>query len=194
MQMDLASYEIDQHRHEFAVWTAHRAAFRGQKSANAYNVRNWFGDAGFSPTMRTPEFKGDLCQDQKTFDDQHRNWRGKFVESAASSCQHDVLTHGRAAKAINIYLKTRYVLAEPGSPYAAVIHPPIDRILLMRLGTERPETKKFLFKKTRNEPLAWTKLSSDDYEHVIGELRQFVGCEPFWKVELFWSATQPLRL
>lgn len=97
------------------------------------------------------------------------------------------LTHGQAAKAINIYLKTRFVLSEPGSDAARVIHPPIDRILLINIGKAIEQLRPLVRKPGSREPISWRALDSEEYEALIDGLRKHVGAEPFWKLEFFWD-------
>jgi len=182
--MDL---EVEEYKHRFAVWTAHRAAFRGQKGADAGSVSNWFNAAGFSSRMSLPAFNGDLRKDQKVFDAFHQRSRKDMIECSKTACGGYGLTHGRAAKAINVYLKTRFVLCEPGGNAARVIHPPIDRILLENIGRKCEALRSLVRKPNGRDPISWTSLESQEYDELIAGFRTFVGNMPFWKLEYFWD-------
>jgi hypothetical protein len=96
------------------------------------------------------------------------------------------LTAGRAAKLINLYLKTRFVCA--GHHFhdnVKALHPPIDRELLSQLASADVAGLGQQWREARD--WAWTKFTSDQYEHVIGLVRTSVRGRPLWTIEEHWG-------
>lgn len=196
--MDIHTYDVNVHLHRYAMWTAHRAAIRRQKGAVSQNVEGWFESIGFDRDLELPKLIGDRFRDQAKFDRSHRRWRELMIAESKRQNGVDELSHGRAAKVINVYLKTRYVLTAPCSHAAYVIHPPIDRILLSNLkrctkGNEKYDGLRDLIKDTKGRVIPWTKMDCAAYEKIISELRKFCDNQsaekdmPFWKLECYWS-------
>jgi hypothetical protein len=69
--------------------------------------------------------------------------------------------YGQAAKIVAIYLKTTVVI-----PHQA--------------GNDEHELKKCC-------AIRWTKLNEKPYFELMGELREYIGDQPFWKLETFWN-------
>ncbi|MCX2982888.1 hypothetical protein EYC98_18660 [Halieaceae bacterium IMCC14734] len=95
-------------------------------------------------------------------------------------------SYGRAAKLVNVYLKTMVVLIDPSGEPAKLIYPPIDRILLQSLAAKSDadeETKKFFRR------IKWTQLDEPEYFEVVGILRTLNGDRPFWIIEEHWNVT-----
>lgn len=92
------------------------------------------------------------------------------------------MSHGKAAKLINVYLKAGVVCATPADADESLrravgaIHPPIDRILLEALGIRG---------------IAWSSLDSEGYERLIERLKQMTpapdGFLEFWRLEHCWA-------
>ncbi|RYE54865.1 MAG: hypothetical protein EOP48_11375 [Sphingobacteriales bacterium] len=86
---------------------------------------------------------------------------------------------GRAAKIVAIYLKTAVVIPSGGKgEKAAIIHPPIDRILLTAIATQH--------KDVRLMSVPWTRLSNTDYEEIRRKILEHVG-HFNWQTETFWN-------
>jgi hypothetical protein len=90
-------------------------------------------------------------------DEQHSVWRTKLVDLASKSRVE--LSHGQAAKLINIYLKSIFVCGGfHEHTHVKSLHPPIDRILLQEMLAKG-------FGDTSNwKKVNWTKLTSDEYQ------------------------------
>lgn len=185
--MGLESYGFEEHSHRYAVWAAHRAAFRGHKGAKAENISGWFRKVEYSDKSHLLK----LSVDQKTFDQAHRRWRQEMITKSEAQDGVDALSHGRAAKAINIYLKTRYVLTDPCCRAAFVIHPPVDRLFLNAIQKQIPELKPAVWMPNKGRVIPWTKLDCEAYEELIAKLRAVSPKEPFWKMEFCWSPEGP---
>jgi hypothetical protein len=98
------------------------------------------------------------------------------------------MSDGIAAKLLNVYLKAAFVCGgEHDQPRVKVIHPPIDRVLLIGLAGS-PEMKSKTDWK-RFHP--WTDLDSERYQDLIGCIRAALPeGEPLWKIEEYWPGYQ----
>ena len=162
-------YPISTHTHNFAIWTAARAAQR--KFTTTANIAKAIKAAGLWQDANNPQIQWD----EATFDKYHQEWVSKMIADFKTS-SNIVCTYGRAAKIIAVFLKTAVVIPEKGEGLLSQFaHPPIDRILLTNLKkngyVDRVES--------------WTKLNKDEYFKLIGQFRK--SFSPFWKVEKFWS-------
>lgn len=180
------AYEEDEHRHRFAIWAAARSAFRGVRGAGLSQSAGWLKASGLSPVFQLKGYTGDWSKDQSAFDGLHGSLRRKVIH-AASGSDSVSLSHGRAAKAISVYLKTRFVIPEPGSIAARVIHPPVDRLLLLTLSNKSTFWKNRLRNPRTSSFLAWTTLGNEEYENLISDLRSELGELPFWRIEALWN-------
>ena len=175
------AYTIAMHHHRFAAWAAARAAQRGL--ANSRIIIDALEGCGVKAVVDNPD---DWPQTAGAFDVAHRNWCSVLLERLLAAGVSKA-TYGRAAKVIAIYLKSRIVLGgQQDSPFATVIHPPIDRILLQSLAGHLH---------ARDRPLAdhlrattWTSLANDTYDDLIRRLRRAELDQPaFWCIERFWD-------
>jgi len=90
--------------------------------------------------------------------------------------------YGRAAKLVNMYLKSMIVLVNPDSNLAKNIHPPIDSVLLKALAKQ--------FKQGHFRDLRWTNFKEDEYFKTLGEILALIEGQPAWKIEKFWIGYQ----
>lgn len=175
--MDSSDYSKYQHRHNFAVWAAARATQRA------------FADV---ETLRAALESSDVekfveeASGSEAFDDAHRTWCRQITQYLRDRDIPDA-TYGRAAKLVNVYLKSMVVLRDLESEEAAYIHPPIDRILLQSLARDEKvaSSDRSMLRKT-----SWTKLNEKEYFKLIAVLRRINGNRPFWKLEEHWSVTR----
>lgn len=180
-----ASYELNEHRHRFAVWAASRAAQRGFSGVSPLRAA--------LESCRVVEYLtganlNDIDVDR--FDDAHRKWCHGIV-GFLSKAGLDA-AYGRAAKLLAIYLKTVVILGpHTGTVFAQVAHPPIDSILLKKLAKCQAASEHA----RRWATTKWTKLNEDEYFELIRQLRQVVGLtQPFWKLERYWTVTDDADL
>ena len=169
------TYSEYTHRHNFAVWAAARAAQRG--FTNVEMLRDALEQSGIESFIEKPSQESD-------FDNQHKLWCNSICDYLKEKGVQNV-SYGRAAKLVNVYLKSMVVLNNISAKPAAFIHPPIDRILLQNLAkkTADMETKKRL--KESN----WTQLEEPEYFDLIGILKAINGNRPLWLVEEHWTVT-----
>jgi hypothetical protein len=135
---------------------------------------------GFGPGYGRPE-KLPLPQ---RFDAKHREWREKAVKEARK--RGIKMSHGVAAKLINVYLKSRFICGGYADhPKVAALHPPIDSILLKALADKNaggfgPAWRALARRR-------WSNLDSDSYEVAIGCLRN--SFKTPWLAEALWDIT-----
>jgi hypothetical protein len=171
-------YDIYEHKHRFAAWAAARAAAsspncrfsveKGRKLLEAIGFRNLIRNLDNLPNPRM-------------FDKRHRAWRKRILLLARKKgTKTEVLgmTHGVAAKLINVYLKAIFVCSgHHDEQRVRVLHPPIDRLLLGNLGWRKIGS--------------WSKFDSETYERVIDCMRERIGRgESLWKIEEHWQGFQ----
>lgn len=174
-------YDINQHRHRFSVWAAARAAQRGFCEVDI--LRKALESCGVVDFLDTANLD-DI--DATRFDALHRRWCLSVIHFLEEAGIPNV-TFGRAAKLIAIYLKSAVVLGPgSGTAFARIAHPPIDGILLGKLAASDVNSEHTgKWAKTK-----WTKLTDQQYNELIMQLRQVLGAEePFWTLERFWTVT-----
>jgi len=124
-------YTQSEHIHRYAVWTAARAVQRGfTTTQNIHSAIN---------QTRLPNFLDEQIHDENDFKTFHIQTHNKLKEVFAKlGFDGESYSYGRSAKIIAIYLKTAVGIRFPiGDPLQALIHPPIDRILLQALAKEK---------------------------------------------------------
>lgn len=173
--------DIIEHRHRLGVWASARAAQRGWLGATVFLIRKTVEQCGVLETVRDP---GRWPGTAEQFDAVHKTW----VDSTQSYLQRNGLeaTFGRCAKVIAIYLKVTVITAGyHDAPFARVIHPPIDEILLKSLARDDrfPAPARRLWRRTK-----WTKLDATRYAELIESFRAVKLDMPvFWMIERYWQ-------
>ena len=177
------TYTIDDHRHRFAAWAASRAAsVVGCRFTVEQGVEMLKG-AHLDALLVGP----DSLPTPDRIDAEHRAWRGKVI--AAGESRSLKLTHGVAAKLINVYLKAAFVCGgHADHERVCALHPPIDSLLLDELVAKNIGELKQEWKTAKK--IRWSKLSSEQYETLIGHLRTAMKGEPMWMVEAHWRGYQ----
>jgi hypothetical protein len=174
------SYDLNEHRHRFAVWAAARASQRGFTTVE--NLRNALQATDIRRVLSNPE---SLQLSAVQFDDQHRNWCASICSSLSDSSIVNV-TYGRAAKLVAVYLKATVIMGVGcDSSLGRNLHPPIDRILLKGLAASRSVTSPH---KATWKSVNWTQLDQTAYDELIGQLRRVIpNGAPFWTIEEYWQ-------
>jgi len=122
---------------------------------------------------------------------------------------HFGLTHGRAAKLINVYMKVLFMgsvqscMSEENRKKQELIHPPVDAKLLKGIVESFSQVEcfadghdvKFLNKypicfNNTDAPTPWTKLDSGQYEKIIGAFRHITNNDGLWTIEKYWKGHQ----
>ncbi|MBY0538402.1 hypothetical protein K2P47_03315 [Patescibacteria group bacterium] len=132
---------------------------------------------------------------QKEFDTWHSRMRESICLTASKNLNvNGKCTHGIAAKLINIYLKTIFVVGVHGKLNSSqttllnLIHPPIDRTLLNELaknniGGYRSEWRKFI-------KIGFSSFTSTQYENVIELVIKSNNGNPLWMIEEHFKGYQ----
>jgi len=171
-------YTFNQHLHNYAVWTAARAAQRGFTTTE--NIKNAIEKTDL---RNLAEGKIPQVTTEESYDEFHIKTCEKLIATfKRMNLKDDILqkaTFGRAAKIVAIYLKTAVVIRDKGqSQLSKIIHPPIDRILLTKLNKKHKQIK------IEN----WTQLSKDEYYELWNEIKALPIYEHgFWEIEDYWS-------
>jgi hypothetical protein len=176
-------YSIEEHIHRFSAWTAGRAASVKGLRFPVKQAKEIIETIGLNTLLSDPA----NLPSPESFDLQHKIWRQTivtFLRLPGSTC-----THGIAAKLINVYLKTAFVCSRFHTHInVQSIHPPIDRLLLTalhkkRIGNDPDCWSEFL-------KIGWSKFNSDDYQRVIGNIREAIPNRPLWEIEQYWQGHQ----
>jgi hypothetical protein len=173
-------YDIEMHKHLYSAWAASRAASVKGARLSVVQGRSVLEACGFVKSFSSP----DQLPTPAEIDGAHRHWR---ITACASSEVH--ISHGIAAKLINIYLKTRFVCGGNHEHERVVaLHPPIDAVLLRNFG----KTLKLRGFEQHQEiqSTRWTQLDSDGYEKLIDFVRNELNGEPMWMIEKYWTGNQ----
>jgi hypothetical protein len=177
---ELENYDANEHIHRYAVWTAARASQRG------FATTELIGKAIENVNLKEEVLELEKRKEISATD--FDKWHEIICEKVESELKLELakknslreVSFGRAAKIVNIYLKTFLVIRLCGSDNKLVIliHPPIDRILLSNLIAE---------KKLGKERMGnWTTMRKEQYSQIINNLR--VNFHVLWKVEVYWKA------
>jgi hypothetical protein len=184
-------YSFQLHTHRFAAWCAATAAAAspkcrfpvstGVRLIEATDLRRWGEDWGAVP-------------EASDFDAAHRRLREDIVEQALAHAADitGTVSHGVAAKMINCYLKPIYACGvEPKDPdehgKLAVLHPPIDRLLLDGLAEATGGAERSQWREWRDS--GWSTFTSEQYENVMAAVRKRCA-HALWEIEQYWKGHQ----
>ena len=194
-------YDLGEHCRRFAIWSASIAASRSPKCRFKVKKGKEMIEAvaELYKLAEGPELLPEKdCAKQK-----HKEWREKLIKEAQTKIGKGPgreFTHGVAAKLINVYLKSLFlssnIMPIPHKYRSKIdaLHPPIDRLLLEKLGKvkckdfSQPHYKK---QTTWNsfKRRGWSKMGSDEYEAVIEAIGKITDGK-LWKIERFWTGHQ----
>jgi hypothetical protein len=191
---DPGNYDIYEHLHRFAAWAASTAASQQSCRFPVEIGERIIKAAKLKKILYAPER---LPTNAIDMDAQHKKWR-KSVRAAAKRRGLD-MSHGVAAKLINVYLKAGLVMvANCDKARVCALHPPIDRQLLKCLKESdrdsklRGDQERAIFWRSKERPGAgWTSFGSRDYQKVIEKIRDKLGKEKrLWMIEEHWIGHQ----
>lgn len=167
----MLDYTFNNHRHNYAIWTAARAVQRG--FTTTLNIK-----AAIDKSNLKAFAESSVDVSIGEFEQFHRQCCRQII-SNLQDVMTGVPTYGRAAKIVSIYLKTSVVLPGKGEcNRSKLIHPPIDSILLTNLNSD--------LKLTGLRNRLWTKFSEEEYWEVVYLIRDTIGCFD-WKLERYWT-------
>lgn len=177
-------YDIRKHKHRFSCWAASRASsvkgcrfsvLQGKMIIEGSGLQNVVDELSLFPSNYTE------------FDKFHAEWRERVISKAREIGL--IFTHGVAAKLINVYLKSTLVCGGyEDVDQVALVHPPVDQLLLKALREKGPEDMRPTWKRALKK--RWSKFDSDDYQNVISGIRKMMGGRPMWEVEEYWQGYQ----
>lgn len=171
----LSDYTIDIHRHRFAAWAAGRAASVITCRITVEKSRTLIEAAGLNVLLENP----DRLPSPDKIDESHKGWRETICEVGHNNKLQ--VSHGVAAKLINIYFKSAFVCGgHHDHTRVHALHPPIDSLLLSDM-----KRKKF-GGRTDWDQTPWSKLNSEQYQTLIEDIRRAVEGRPLWTLEEHW--------
>lgn len=181
-------YDLEEHRHRFAVWAGARAAHRGLKGGKVELLREALESTDIRSTVTDPKALNEPIN-AEDYDDKHHEWCDAVLTYLRIDVGIKDATFGRAAKLVAVYIKTMIVIGPNfDSQFAKVAYPPIDGILLKALSKSdniTDEGAKHYFGGVK-----WTQLDADGYETLISTIRKCVpNIDPFWHLEQYWDVT-----
>jgi hypothetical protein len=170
-------YTIYAHRHRFAAWAAGRAASMKTCRFTVERARNLIESAELDTLLESP---GNLPT-PSNIDREHARWRKTICDSGIKNQDVLPITHGIAAKLINVYLKAAFVCGgHHDHENVCALHPPIDRLLLSEMSDKNIDGRNDWSK------IPWSKLNSDQYQELISAIRQASSGRALWKIEEYW--------
>lgn len=133
------------------------------------------------------------------FDEKHREWCEKICKNATSCGVKQDISHGIAAKLINVFIKTFMppdIETCPNNIKAKwyAVHPPIDRKVLKKMKN-KIKNKDFWSSLPGTQYPSWQQFNTKDYQGVINLIREDLRTRlkrspgdsvPLWKNERFW--------
>jgi len=173
------NYSIDHHNHRFAAWGAARAA----STSPLFRFKVIDGVKALELAGFTEIFGVDELPIPAQFNMRHKKWRNDIIDLFPEKSKK--LTHGVAAKLINVYLKARFICGGYHNEFKVkALHPPIDSVLLESLKDHDVGGLCQTWKKFAN--LKWSKFDSDQYEEVIQLITTSLEGKPLWMIEQHW--------
>jgi len=164
-------YAFNQHKHNFALWTAARAVQRGFTTTGNIKIAIEKSD------LR--QFSEDTSSyGSEQFEKFHKTCSHQLINSFSNLNLPDV-SYGRAAKIISIYLKTSVVLSNKGEcDKSKIIHPPIDSILLNNISK--------IEELSSLKAIRWTQLDEHSYWALVYKIKSHFR-KLDWTLEEFWT-------
>jgi hypothetical protein len=171
-------FDVIEHVHRFAAWAASTAARQGM-----HKLKGKVGLQIIENVHLDKVLRGGLrhFHHKKSVDKWHKEMRKRII------CEADdlglKLSHGVAAKLVNVYLKAGFVtIANKDDKEVGHLHPPIDHAVLK--GMESGDSK-------FPRGLRWSKLNSEQYQAVIDNVRTQLGDEKrLWMIERYFEGYQ----
>ena len=176
------SFTIEKNRHIFACWAASRAA--GVSPLCRFKVE----DGKKILDNLFPDGKIDaLKSTQEKFDKYHEELRKKAINTGIVKMQDGSdMSHGVAAKLINLYLKIVYICGSyKNENRINYIHPPIDSLLLDSLYEQKIGKDISIWRNFK-----WSKMESKEYQKVIDSIKNLNLRKGLWSIEEYWIGHQ----
>ncbi|HOY20054.1 MAG TPA: hypothetical protein PLC89_22260, partial [Haliscomenobacter sp.] len=176
--MNQSEFDIKEHKHKFAVWAAGRAASVKDHRFSVETARVLIDSINLHKYIDQPSAL------PEHFDSAHEEWCDALIKVSRPT-----LSYGVAAKLINIYLKCIFVCGgHHEHDKVKRIHPPIDRLLLKALATDRIGNRQGIWKRYAEK--GWSNFDKKDYQEVIANIKDIFEPGGLYKVEHFWTGHQ----
>lgn len=190
-----SDYHPAEHRFRFAAWAAATAA-RSSRRICTFSVRDGALLLRASP-LKFLALGPHWLPSEQSFDEVHRGWcEGLLSQRGAPSG----LTHGVAAKLVNVYTKSLFHSELDGSwfqPHQAgcrqdpdafrarceALHPPVDRELLNGLVKDNVGGLVRDWARLRDE--GWSNFGPELYAEAIRLMKSVTDNRP-WRIESYW--------
>ena len=188
--MDIRAYTLHEHSFRFAGWCAATAA--GRSPNCRFTIETGMKILSISGVKEKFQTWDDLPDTENEFDELHKYLTNQIIQAAHSSGiklkgKKQRFTYGIGAKLLNCYLKPIYLashqntLPQSLSKKAALIHPPVDRILLKNCQKFERQHFKDL------ENISWSTFTKTQYFFTINLIRKFLNNRPLWHIEYYWD-------
>jgi hypothetical protein len=172
------NYNLIEHIHKFACWTAARASQERFMSSEV--IIEAINSSGLKDIIDRPRSRP---ASEARFKIWHHKIAKKLIDSLGAKPATDF---GRVAKIIAIYLKTAVLLPEGNIPFTQIMYPPIDSSLLNNLSQKMKGKDKF-FSKYLSQ-IRWTKMNKIDHNELIKSIKAHKLHKPaFWMLEVNWE-------
>ena len=175
------NYTIKDHKHRFSAWAASRATSVKGCRFNVEICKEIIEACRLHEFVDNPS----SLPEPQNIDTEHREWRKNVINAGIKYGLE--ISHGVAAKLINMYFKSALVCGgNHEDKRVKALHPPIDSLILDSLiknniGGYKKEWRKFA-------RIRWSKLNCQEYEDLISKLRScFDINNGFWQVESHWK-------
>ncbi len=168
-------YDFNEHRHNYAVWTAARAATRQMPGGSTANIKTAIEKSKIRDWVETVV---DCTTNE--FDKRHSIWASAMITALEEIGLKDI-SYGRVAKIIAIYLKSSLILCDKASSKVCnVIHPPIDSILLTNIAKQNKDLRYL-------KDIRWTQMTENKYWDLASKLRAQDKINFDWTIEEYWN-------
>lgn len=176
-------YDIHQHKHSYAIWTAFRAWSRKLKGGDLALTQRLIEFAGLRDVQGPEDISPDV--------DAWLLEKMRLIVDYANQSQIQGINYGRAQKLVNIYLKTKLVCGgHEAHPKVSQLHPPLDRELFEGLRRvfrkQKTSDAAVAFAAAQKACSAWTKFELQDYLAHIKAIKFFMAGQPLWMIEEHW--------
>lgn len=176
-------YNIDEHIHRFAVWTAARATSKSRLSN--IEIADLIETVGLRKRVEILRGVNPLTDSyyhqwiKETGNDIVKTVKETvFKKTKKENFKTNNFTFGLAAKVISIYIKTVDVIPSRGESALSIIaYPPIDSILLKCINLKYGLDLKH----------QWSTFDWDKYEEVILKIKKHFDNTAMWKIEENWD-------
>jgi hypothetical protein len=172
----MTPYTIEVARQRFSLWAACRAAQAGSAKARRSQFIAALLECGVVAWIADPK---NHTADLQTYNGHFDTWVTN-VQRCLEEQHRKPVMYGVAAKLVSTYLKSVFVLTgSERTPLAAHMTPPIDSVLLKKVDAVHKTRLSARFK--------WQKLTRQEYQEVVRELRRVNGSAPLWHLEQYWE-------